>query len=64
MPASAPAGWIGAVTEPDAPPREGQEQLSLPGLARAEARRAKPPSKKPPVQPAAVDPVAQAETGA
>src|SRR4029079_16870078 len=36
----------------------GQEQLSLPGLARAEARRAKPPSKKPPVPPGAVDPVA------
>ena len=59
MPASAPAGWIGAVTEPGVAPQEGQEQLSLPGLARAEARRAKPPTKKPPVQPAAVDPVAQ-----
>ena len=59
MPASAPAGWIGAVTEPGVAPQEGQEQLSLPGLARAEARRAKPPKKKPPVQPAAVDPVAQ-----
>ena len=59
MPASAPAGWIGAVTEPGVAPQVGQEQLSLPGLARAEARRAKPPSKKPPVQPAAVDPVAQ-----
>ena len=59
MPASVPAGWIGAVTEPGVAPQVGQEQLSLPGLARAEARRAKPPTKKPPVQPAAVDPVAQ-----
>jgi len=59
VPASAPAGWIGAVTEPGVAPQVGQEQLSLPGLARAEARRAKPPTKKPPVQPAAVDPVAQ-----
>ena len=59
MPASAPAGWIGAVTEPDAAPHEAQEQLSLPGLARAEARRAKPPKEKPPVRPAEVDPVAQ-----
>jgi len=59
VPASVPAGWIGAVTEPGVAPQVGQEQLSLPGLARAEARRAKPPTKKPPVQPAAVDPVAQ-----
>ena len=59
MPASVPAGWIGAVTEPGVAPQVGQEQLSLPGLARAEVRRAKPPTKKPPVQPAAVDPVAQ-----
>ena len=47
------------MTEPDAAPHEGQEQLSLPGLARAEARRAKPPKEKPPVRPAEVDPVAQ-----
>ena len=47
------------MTEPGVAPQVGQEQLSLPGLARAEARRAKPPTKKPPVQPAAVDPVAQ-----
>lgn len=60
MPASAPAGWIGAVTQSDAASHEGQEQqLSLPGLARAEARRAKPPKEKPPVRPAEVDPVAQ-----
>ena len=59
MPASVRAGWIGAVTEPGVAPQVGQEQLSLPGLARAEARREKPPTKKPPVQPAAVDPVAQ-----
>ena len=59
MPASVPAGWIGAVTEPGVAPQVGQEQLSLPGMARAEARRAKPPTKKPPVQPAVVDPVAQ-----
>ncbi|MGI9155995.1 MAG: primosomal protein N' [Marmoricola sp.] len=37
----------------------GQEQLSLPGLARAAARRARPPKQKPPLKPAAVDPVAQ-----
>jgi len=59
VPASAPAGWIGAVTQPDAAPHEGQEQLSLPGLARAEAHRAKPPKEKPPVRPAEVDPVAR-----
>jgi len=47
------------VTEPGVAPQVGQEQLSLPGMARAEARRAKPPTKKPPVQAAAVDPVAQ-----
>jgi len=35
VPASAPAGWIGAVTEPGVAPQVGQEQLSLPGLARA-----------------------------
>ena len=58
VPASVPAGWIGAVTEPGVAP-QWQEQLSLPGLARAEARRAKPPKEKPPVRPAAVDPVAQ-----
>ncbi len=45
------------MTQPDAAPHQGQ--LSLPGLARAEARRAKPPKAKPPVRPAAVDPVAQ-----
>jgi primosomal protein N' (replication factor Y) len=38
----------------------GEEaQLSLPGIARAEARRAKPPAAKPPVVPADVDPVAR-----
>ncbi|HET9501785.1 MAG TPA: primosomal protein N' [Marmoricola sp.] len=34
-------------------------QLSLPGVARAEARKARPPKAKPPLQPAEVDPVAQ-----
>ena len=47
------------MTEPEAVPHAGQEQLSLPGLVRAEARRAKPPKEKPPVRPAEVDPVAQ-----
>ena len=36
-----------------------EEQLSLPGIARAEARKAKPPAVKKPIEPAAVDPVAQ-----
>ena len=40
------------MTDPDA-------QLSLPGVVRAEARKAKPPAAKKPVEPAAVDPVAQ-----
>ncbi len=47
------------MTEPGATPDPAQEQLSLPGLARAEARRAKPPKVKPPVRAAEVDPVAQ-----
>ncbi|MGO4257503.1 primosomal protein N' [Marmoricola sp. RAF53] len=38
---------------------EGDEQLSLPGIARAEARRAKPPAAMKAVPEAAVDPVAQ-----
>ena len=37
----------------------GQQQDALPGLARAAARRSRPPAKKPPVEPAAVDPVAR-----
>jgi len=40
------------MTDPDA-------QLSLPGIARAEARKAKPPAEKKPLERAAVDPVAQ-----
>jgi primosomal protein N' (replication factor Y) len=40
------------MTGPDA-------QLSLPGIARAEARKARPPASKKPLEPAAVDPVAQ-----
>ena len=47
------------MTEPDAAADQAQEQLSLPGLVRAEARRAKPPKEKPPIRAAEVDPVAQ-----
>lgn len=36
-----------------------QDQLSLPGLVRAEARKAKPPLEKKPVPPAETDPVAR-----
>jgi primosomal protein N' (replication factor Y) len=39
------------MTDPD-------EQLSLPGVVRAEVRKAKPPPVRKPVEPAAVDPVA------
>jgi primosomal protein N' (replication factor Y) len=42
-----------------APAGEGDEQLSLPGVVRAEARRARPPARKRPVEPAEVDPVAR-----
>src|SRR5689334_1010250 len=35
------------------------EQLSLPGIARAEARKAKPPAEKKPLELAATNPVAQ-----
>ncbi|WP_457110866.1 primosomal protein N' [Marmoricola sp. URHA0025 HA25] len=38
---------------------EGDTQLSLPGVARAEARKAKPPVEKKPAALAAVDPVAR-----
>ncbi|MEP6815257.1 MAG: primosomal protein N' [Marmoricola sp.] len=41
------------------PSEAGQDELTLPGLARAAARKAKPPRVKPPVRPAGVDPVAQ-----
>jgi primosomal protein N' (replication factor Y) len=40
------------------PPEVGQGELSLPGLARAAARRAKPPKVRPPLVAAEVDPVA------
>jgi len=43
---------MGATTDPD-------EQLSLPGIARAEARKAKPPAEKKAPERAAVDPIAQ-----
>src|SRR5690349_7588516 len=38
---------------------EGTEQLSLPGIVRAEARKAKPPAEKKPLELAAIDPIAQ-----
>jgi primosomal protein N' (replication factor Y) len=41
------------------PPGDGEAQLSLPGIARAEARKARPPARRKPLEPAAVDPVAQ-----
>src|SRR3954452_19199168 len=41
------------------PDQEGDTQLSLPGIVRAEARKARPPAVKKPVEPAAVDPVAK-----
>jgi primosomal protein N' (replication factor Y) len=46
------------------PSEEGDDQLSLPGIARAEARKARErkaaaPARKKPLEPAAVDPVAQ-----
>jgi primosomal protein N' (replication factor Y) len=41
------------------PAGEGDTQLSLPGVARAEARRAQPPAANKPFEPAARDPVAQ-----
>lgn len=36
-----------------------EEQLSLPGLVRAQARKARPPAARKPVEQAAVDPIAQ-----
>jgi primosomal protein N' (replication factor Y) len=44
------------MTDHDEP---GQQQDALPGLARATARKSRPPVKKPPVEPAATDPVAR-----
>ncbi|MCW2786267.1 MAG: hypothetical protein JWP74_2784 [Marmoricola sp.] len=41
------------------PAGDGDEQLSLPGLVRAEARKARPPTAKKPVERAEVDPIAQ-----
>ena len=41
------------------PGEEGEPQLSLPGMARAEARKAKPPAEKKQAALAEVDPVAQ-----
>ncbi|HET6166830.1 MAG TPA: primosomal protein N' [Marmoricola sp.] len=41
------------------PDVEGDEQLSLPGMARAAARKAKGPVRKKPLEQAATDPVAQ-----
>lgn len=38
---------------------DGEQTLDLPGLARAEAKRAKPPAPKKPVTPAEVDPIAR-----
>ncbi len=42
-----------------APDGEGDEQLSLPGIARARARQAKPPAVRKPVALAEVDPIAR-----
>ena len=42
-----------------APDGGGDEQLSLPGIARATARQAKPPTVKKPVTLAEVDPIAR-----
>jgi primosomal protein N' (replication factor Y) len=41
------------------PTSESEQQLSLPGIVRAEARKAKPPAEKKPLALADVDPVAQ-----
>ena len=41
------------------PASDGEPQLSLPGIVRAEARKAKPPVEKKPQALAEVDPVAQ-----
>ena len=41
------------------PPDADQEELTLPGLARAAARNAKPPKEKPPLRAAEVNPVAR-----
>jgi primosomal protein N' (replication factor Y) len=53
-----PAGWLD-VPMTAGPDQEGDTQLSLPGLVREQARKAKPPPAKKPVEAAAVDPVAQ-----